>query len=266
VRIVFLSPDEPFYLPEVYRRIIDGLGEEHEIRVIIVPPLYKGTTRTGLALRYAKTFGLGEAAFLTARVLYYRIMERAGGLSRRGGRGGGRFYSLRSLLEASGVEYSHEDDLNSETCLRGLRQWKTDLLVSISCPQIFKKDLIDLAPKGCLNLHGSLLPDYRGVMPSFWVLANGEKEAGVTLFYVNEKIDAGDVLIQRRYEIGPDDTLDGLIVRSKRLGAEMVVEAVRRIEAGDVSTRSLEMKKGRYFGWPAKADVRRFIAMGRRFR
>jgi len=262
MRIVFLSPDEPFYLPEVYRHIINALAEEHELKVVIVPPVYKGTTRTGLALRYAKTFGVKEAALLTGRVLYYNLRDRMGG----NGRTTGRFYSLESLLDAYGVEYVHEEDLNSETSLTRLRQWKTDLLVSISCPQIFKKKLIDLAPRGCLNLHGSLLPDYRGVMPSFWVLANGEKEAGVTIFYVNEKIDAGDVLIQRRYEIGPDDSLDGLIIRSKRIGAEMVVDAVKMIESGKVKTRTLNMKKGRYFGWPKKSDIKRFIEKGRRFR
>jgi len=125
---------------------------------------------------------------------------------------------------------------------------------------------MELPTKGCLNLHGSILPDYRGVMPSFWVLANNEKEAGSTLFFVNEKIDAGDVLVQRRFPVHADDTLEYFIRRSKRIGAEMVVEGVEKISRGNYETYPLDMNKGNYYGWPKREDVKRFINNGRRFR
>jgi methionyl-tRNA formyltransferase len=260
MRIVFLSPDEPFYLPGFYKNIFERLSSAHEARVVIVPPVYKNTTKLGLTIRYAKTFGLREAAALSAKVIRYKLMDKL-----KGGKGE-RFYSLESLLERYRIPYTHETDLNSPESLERLRAWKTDLIVSVSCPQIFKKDLIELAPLGCLNLHGSLLPDYRGVMPSFWVLANAEREAGITLFFVNEKIDAGDVLVQRKYSIEPGDTLDSIIARSKKIGSDMVLEAIDKIEKGNTGTRPLDMKKGRYFGWPKRDDVRRFIGNGRRFR
>ncbi len=260
MRIVFLSPDEPFYLPGFYKNIFENLSQAHQARVVIVPPVYKNTTKLGLTMRYARTFGLREAAVLSMQVVRYKLMDK---LARGRGK---RFYSLESLLERYRIPYTHETDLNSKESLERLRAWKTDLLISVSCPQIFKKDLIELAPRGCLNLHGSLLPDYRGVMPSFWVLSNAEKEAGITLFFVNEKIDAGDVLVQRKYAIEPGDTLDSLIARSKKIGSEMVLEAIDRLDRNDAGTRPLDMKKGRYFGWPKKEDVRRFISNGRRFR
>ncbi len=260
MRIVFLSPDEPFYLPGFYKNIFEKISPDHEMRVVIVPPVYKNTTKLGLTLRYARTFGLKEAAVLSYRVMHYKLMD----LLTRGK--GKKFYSLGSLLERYGIPYVHETDLNSRESLERLREWKTELLISISCPQIFKKDLIELPPLGCLNLHGSLLPDYRGVMPSFWVLSNNEREAGITLFFVNEEIDAGDVLIQRKYRISPDETLDSLIARSKKIGSELVLDAIDRIKRGDKETRPLDMKKGRYFGWPKRDDVRRFISNGRRFR
>jgi hypothetical protein len=58
------------------------------------------------------------------------------------------------------------------------------VIVSVSCPQIFKKELIELPARGCLNVHGASLPQYRGVMPSFWMLANGERQAGVSVYFV----------------------------------------------------------------------------------
>ncbi len=260
MRIVFLSPDEPFYLPGFYRHVIESLGPDHDIRVIVVPPLYKNTTRLGLAIRYAKTFGMKEAAVLSGRVLYYRCLDLLSGA------GGGSFHSLRAVFRRYGIPYLYEDDVNGKRNLDRLREWKTELLISVSCPQIFKRDLIELPPKGCLNLHGSLLPDYRGVMPSFWVLANNEKEGGSTLFFVNDRIDAGEVLVQRRFPVRDDDTLESFIRRSKRIGAEMVVEGVAKIAAGNVETRSLDMSRGNYYGWPGREDVKRFLAHGRRFR
>ena len=86
----------------------------------------------------------------------------------------------------------------------------------------------------------------------FWVLANAEKEAGATLFFVNEKIDAGDVLIQKRFPIYLEDTLDSFIRRSKKIGAEMVIEGIEKITNGKFETRPLDMNKGRYYGWPKK--------------
>jgi len=153
-----------------------------------------------------------------------------------------------------------------EKYIETLKKWNTDLLISLSCPQIFKKDLISLPPKGCLNLHGSFLPDYRGVMPAFWVMANNEKESGSTIFFVNEKIDAGEVIIQRKYKINNDDSLDSLIRRSKRIGAEMVIDSINKIDFGEFETFSLNMTGGSYYGWPNREDVRRFISLGRKLK
>ncbi|VAX30920.1 Methionyl-tRNA formyltransferase [hydrothermal vent metagenome] len=260
MRIVFLSPDEPLHLPEFYRYIIENLSSSHDIKVIIVPPVYKNTTKLDLVLRYAKTFGVSEAAVLSSRVIYYKGMDI---LFR--GKGNG-FYSMSSVFKKYGIPYLYEDDVNSKRNLDRLKGWKTELLISISCPQIFKRELIELASKGCLNLHGSILPDYRGVMPSFWMLANNENEAGSTLFFVNEKIDAGDVLVQRKFPVHPDDTLESFIRRSKRIGAEMVVEGVGKIDRGKAETYPLDMSKGNYYGWPKREDVKRFLDNGRRFR
>ena len=64
--------------------------------------------------------------------------------------------------------------------------------------QIFKKQIIELAPKGCINLHTALLPKYRGLMPTFWVLKNNEKYTGVSVFFVDKGIDSGPIIVQRK--------------------------------------------------------------------
>ena len=134
----------------------------------------------------------------------------------------------------------------------------------MSCPQIFKKPLIELAPRGCLNIHGAILPAYRGVMPSFWMLAHDEREAGVSIFFVNEDIDAGELCGQRTFEIGPDETLDAFLRRSKRIAADLLLEVLAALEEGRVPRTPLDLSKGSYYSWPDREAVGAFRANGRR--
>lgn len=92
------------------------------------------------------------------------------------------------------------------------------------------------AKQGAFNLHGSLLPKYRGAAPINRAVMNGETETGVTTFFLQEKVDTGDVILRKRMTIGPNETAGEVHDRMKHLGAEAVVETVRQIEAGTVTT------------------------------
>ena len=109
-----------------------------------------------------------------------------------------------------------------------------DLLVSIQGNEIFKKPIITLAKKGCINLHTALLPKYRGLMPSFWALKNNEEYTGVSVFFVDEGIDSGPIIIQRRIEI-KNQTLDELIIQTKKIGMEAIVDAIKLISEDNIS-------------------------------
>jgi len=154
--------------------------------------------------------------------------------------------------------------VNAPEFLDELRSLATDVVVSVSCPQIFKSPLIELPAKGCLNVHGALLPQYRGVLPSFWMLANGERRAGVSVYFVNEQIDAGDLCAQRAFDVLPHESLHEFLLRSKAIAAELVLQALADIERGTVERRRLDLSQGSYYSWPNGADVERFRAAGRR--
>jgi methionyl-tRNA formyltransferase len=156
------------------------------------------------------------------------------------------------------------EDVNAPGFLEELRSLGAELLISVSCPQIFKKPLIELPPLGILNIHGAILPQYRGVLPSFWMLANGERQAGVSIYYVDTRIDAGELCGQRVYDIPPDQTLHGFLRRSKEIAAELLIEVLGRVQSGSVSRRALNLAEGSYYSWPDPDAVRRFRAAGRR--
>ena len=175
-----------------------------------------------------------------------------------------RGQSIASVCKKHGVAYELVPDVNAEQFRQRLREAGTDLLISVSCPQIFKKPLIELPKLGCLNIHGAILPHYRGVLPSFWMLANQEKNAGVSIYYVNEKIDAGELCGQRIFEVLPSESLDSFITRSKAIAAELLLEVLGKIEDGTITQSPLNLAEGSYYSWPDKEAVKRFRAGGHR--
>ncbi len=246
MKIIFLTTDDPIYLPAFFERVLSERGDETEA-VYLVPPLYKGQTPARAAWRYYRTFGFRAATGLAVRVARSKFRRE----------------SIEDVCKRHGVHYGTAEDVNSPGFLDGLRAIAPDIVVSVSCPQIFKKNLINVPSFGCLNIHGAVLPHYRGVLPSFWMLANGEKEAGVTIHFIVEKIDAGDVVGQRVFEILPDESLDAFIRRSKAIAAELFLDVLRKIEDGTLTREPLVMAEGSYFSWPDRDAVKRFREAGR---
>jgi methionyl-tRNA formyltransferase len=153
--------------------------------------------------------------------------------------------------------------VNAPQSLDAIRRLRPDLLVSVAGNQIFRRPLIELAPKGCLNLHTALLPKYRGLMPTFWALKNGESETGVSVFLIDEGIDSGPIVVQKRIGIGTD-SLEQLIRRTKVIGMDAVWEAVEKIRSGNVELMPNPDTEKTYFSFPTRADVRAFRAAGKR--
>jgi methionyl-tRNA formyltransferase len=103
-------------------------------------------------------------------------------------------------------------------------------------------------------------------MPSFWTLANNEKEGGVSVHFVDRKLDNGPIVVQKRYRIDPHDTLESIMARSKVLAAECIIEAVRKIEAGDPELIDNDEAQATSYTMPTPEDAQRFLATGHRFR
>ena len=247
MNLIFLTTDDPLYLPAFFDRVLRERASDTRA-VYVAPALYRRQNSLQAAWRYARTFGLSAAARLTARVMAAQARRQ----------------SVAETCRLHGVRCAPVRDVNAPEFLTELRRLGPDLLISVSCPQIFKRPLIQLPPEGILNIHGAILPHYRGVLPSFWMLANGEKQAGVSIYYVDERIDAGELCGQRIYDIDPKESLDAFLRRSKAIAADLLLEVLRNIEAGQVMRQALRLAEGSYYSWPDAAAVRRFRAAGRR--
>ncbi len=115
-----------------------------------------------------------------------------------------------------------------------LRALRPDVLCVAAYGRILGKDLLELAPFGALNVHGSLLPRYRGAAPIQWAIASGERETGVSIMQMDEGLDTGDVLLQRAVPIAPDDTAETLAPRLAALGGEALAEALELLAKGEL--------------------------------
>ncbi len=121
--------------------------------------------------------------------------------------------------------------LKDPSFIMNLESLKPDLFVVVAF-RILPPEVFRIPKLGAFNLHASLLPKYRGAAPINWAIIRGEKETGVTTFFLQEKVDTGNIILQARLPIGPDETADELHDRLAEIGAEIVLQTVRLVESG----------------------------------
>ena len=118
------------------------------------------------------------------------------------------------------------------TALAQIQALEPELIVVAAYGRILPDDILACPPKGCINVHSSLLPKYRGAAPINWAVINGETVSGVTIMHMATELDAGDIIAQESTEIGANETAEELYRRLSILGADLLVQAVSAIEAG----------------------------------
>ena len=116
------------------------------------------------------------------------------------------FRSVAECAANAGIPVYAPENINHPLWIAKIKALKPDIIFSFYYRQMIKQPLLDIPPKGCLNLHGSLLPKYRGRCPVNWVLLNGETETGVTLHYMTARPDDGDIVVQAKVKIAENDT------------------------------------------------------------
>jgi methionyl-tRNA formyltransferase len=173
--------------------------------------------------------------------------------------------TVEAVARKHGVPVHRTADVNSEEFRKLLRDLGVEFIVSISGTQLYRKELRMQTPFGIVNCHGALLPKYRGLMPSFWTLANNEPFGGVSVHYVDRKLDNGPIVVQKKYAIEKTDTLEDVMARGKGIAAEAIVECVKLVEAGDPPLMPNLEEESTHFAMPTAEDVKRFKGHGRRF-
>lgn len=166
--------------------------------------------------------------------------------------------SIKAFCKMNRVPFFKQQNVNQRDFIAKLRELNLDLIVSFSAPSIFKSELLSLPRKGCINLHCSLLPQYSGILPSFWTLFYDERETGVTVHYMDNEIDNGDILGQKSVEILESDSMFDIIKRTKMIGGRLMVDVIHDIMTNNVKLVKNKVNHEKYYSWPTEVDFQNF--------
>lgn len=131
-----------------------------------------------------------------------------------------------------GLEIHQPKKVKEKEFIDKISKLSPDCIVVVAYGQILSKDILNIPPKGCINVHASLLPKYRGAAPINWAIINGEKETGITTMYMNEGLDTGDMILKDKVEITDDMNAGNLHDKLSLMGANLLIETLDLIDQG----------------------------------
>lgn len=256
MRIIIITQDEPFYFGKHFDYFFRILPSWVNIRgVVLLHASPFGKTQS-FWKRIKRTYDIFGFIFFLRYCLKYiksKILVRK--------------FLIRNVLKKYNINEIKlpKKNINAKGSLNTLKGLKPDLIISIAANQIFKRNLLNLPRYGCLNLHSALLPKYKGLMPTFWALNNNESEMGVSVFFMDEGIDTGKVIVQKAFPIESTDSLESLINKNKKIGMDAIVEAINLIKSGKYKTIKFSPEEGTYYSHPSRKDVREFVNARKKF-
>lgn len=192
--------------------------------------------------------GTPDFALESLKALYeakYDIIGVVTNIDKQKGRG-------MKMVASPVKEYAIEKNLqvyqpikvrNNPEFLEEVKKLNPDLICVVAYGKILPQELLDIPKYGCVNVHGSLLPEYRGAAPIQWAVLNGDKKTGVTTMFMNAGMDTGDMILKEEVEIGEDETTGELWDRLKTIGANLLIKTVKEIENG-TATRTKQPEEG----------------------
>ena len=259
MKIEFLTQEDSLYILPFFEEFLRHYAGEFELTRISCCRAMGKRSRTQLLRELKWLYGLPGLAKLmvqagTAKAL--SMLPRS--------RTSQRFYSIVQLARAYGIPYEHVANPNQPEFTDPLQQRSPDLLISVACPYILKKKLLEIPPQGCINIHHAPLPRYKGMMPTFWQLYHGEQQLGVTIHYMAAKVDEGDALLQESLPVTSGESLHNLIRRSKRHGAHCMAKVVRSLQLNEAVAIQMDHAQGSYFTFPKREEAREFRRRGLR--
>ena len=142
---------------------------------------------------------------------------------------------VKEVAVANSIPVYQPENFKDEAAVEQLRSLRPDICAVVAYGQILPQSVLDVPKRGCINIHASVLPEYRGSAPYQWAVLDGKKETGVTAMYLCRKMDAGDIIDVSRTEIGPDETAGELLDRLAVLGSKLLSKTLERFAAGEVT-------------------------------
>lgn len=254
MNIIILTQEEIFYLPDNLPYLLNEL-QRHNINVtgtVILEqsPFGKKIKFSDKVAETISVFGYKFFIYYTLKFIYRKLSGK----------------TVKNVFSSRKINIiTLNNPINHKDSLAVFRDYKPDVIVSVAGNQIFKKELLSIPAKGCINLHTALLPKYRGLMPVFWAMKNKEEKIGVSVFMMDEGIDSGPILIQKEFMDSGKHSMEEIIKKTKKIGMDSIVEALLKLKNNNYEAYENREDMSTYYGFPTKKDVLEFCAARRRF-
>lgn len=149
---------------------------------------------------------------------------------------------IKKIALDKGLEVFQPENINDEESIKRIKEFNPDIILVVAYGQILSSHILNIPKIGCINIHGSLLPKYRGAAPINRAIINGEKETGITFMFMKEKVDAGEIIFQEKIDILPDETCGELYCRLSDLSAKSLPKLLEKIKSGKIERISQDNK------------------------
>lgn len=236
------------------------------VAIIESDVIYPGKGKLEGIMKYLKISGLSYVFHQAMKVLLFQLTSKFYSALPFKNKAH-PFFSYRILARNLKIPIYKVKDVNQAETIELLAQKKPDLFISLLFTQIFRSTILSLPNKGTINFHPALLPSYKGVSPTFWVLSSGESKTGVSIHKISDaKIDEGAILAQKEIPILEFDTEHTLYWRCVKEGAPLLRKVIKQIKTNKkVQTKDKPTVTPCYFSLPTKKAVFQFKNRGRKF-
>jgi methionyl-tRNA formyltransferase len=259
MKLCIISLNEPFYL----RYYINDLFIHYKDNIdsiVLVSAKTPAESYQRYISRLHKMYGVKAFLWTATKYLTITMMDMFNCLFYRS-----KLSRVCDIAKSHGISTSHIKDINNSEFVSYIKRERVDVILSIACPQIFKKELLNAPQWGCINLHGGLIPEYRGVFSSFWVLMENDQFTGVTVHKMNNIIDGGEAYAREKIEIETNETVNSLLHKTTKIGIAVLIDVMSRILSGNEDSLEYDINSGKYRSYPQKKDLIRFLKSGKRF-
>ena len=161
---------------------------------------------------------------------------------------------IKILSQQYGIPILQPEKLKTEEFFNELKSFNPDLICVTAYGKILPKNILELPPRGGINVHASLLPKYRGAAPINWAIINGEKNTGITTMLMDEGMDTGDILLQHEIPIDEEDTGETLSEKLSHIGAELLIQTIKLLKENKLSPIPQDHSKATYASMLKKED------------
>jgi methionyl-tRNA formyltransferase len=253
VKVVAVTQSDPFFTGAFFSSFLQEIDPSRVkvVEIVLLPNFRE--SKAALVLRLVRLYGLVDFLRLLRRYLVARVDEFRGAPK-----------TVEAIAARRKIPVRRLRTINSSAYLSQLAERRIDVLLSVAAPEIFGKEALAATPLA-LNVHSGRLPEYRGMMPTFWALYNDDEQIVITVHAMAEKVDSGGVLAEYPLRVEPRESAFELAIRAKRVAGREVARLLARLETDAwPEARPVAIGRGTYYRFPQGTHARRLRSRGRR--